>query len=202
MEPAHLIAFNLTLLAAMAAPGPAMLLALRATLSGGRAHGIATGLGLGTMAAAWTLMALLGLDALFALFPWAYMAMKIAGALYLMWIAVRLWRDARTPLTGAAAPTARRRAFLTGLSVNLANPKSVLFAASVLIVIFPAGLSAGEKALITANHLLVEGIVYSLFALALSTGPARDGYLRLKPLLDRIAAAVLGALGLRLLLDR
>ena len=202
MEPAHLIAFNLTLLAAMAAPGPAMLLALRATLSGGRAHGIATGLGLGTMAAAWTLMALLGLDALFALFPWAYMAMKIAGALYLMWIAVRLWRDARATLTGAAAPTARRRAFLTGLSVNLANPKSVLFAASVLIVIFPAGLSAGEKALITANHLLVEGIVYSLFALALSTGPARDGYLRLKPLLDRIAAAVLGALGLRLLLDR
>ncbi len=61
MEPAHLIAFNLTLLAALASPGPAMLVAIRATLLGGRSHGIATGLGLGTMAALWTGTALLGL---------------------------------------------------------------------------------------------------------------------------------------------
>ncbi|WP_372612964.1 LysE family translocator [Aquicoccus sp.] len=202
MEAAHLIAFNLTLLAAMASPGPAMLLAIRATLIGGRAHGIATGLGLGTMAAAWTGLALLGLGTLFALFPWAYVAMKIAGALYLMWIAFGMWRDARMPLTAAPGPLPRHRAFLTGISVNLANPKSVIFAASVLIVIFPTGLGAAEKALIVANHLIIEWTAYTLLVLALSTRPARDGYLRLKPLLDRIAAAVLGALGLRLLLDR
>lgn len=202
MEAAHLIAFNLTLLAAMASPGPAMLLSIRATLTGGRAHGIVTGLGLGTMAAAWTGLALLGLDTLFALFPWAYVTMKIAGALYLLWIAYGMWRDARTPVAPASGPLRRRRAFLSGLMVNLANPKSVIFAASVLIVIFPAGLGAAEKALIVANHLAVEWISYTLFALALSTGPARDGYLRLKPLLDRIAAAVLGALGMRLLTDR
>ncbi|WP_137700373.1 LysE family translocator [Marimonas lutisalis] len=202
MTLAHLIAFNLTLLAAMASPGPAMLLSIRATLSGGRAHGIATGLGLGTMAAGWTALALLGLDAVFALFPWAYLALKIAGALYLMWIAAHMWRDAAKPISAHAAPVPRHRAFLTGLSVNLANPKSVLFAASVLIVIFPAGLSLTEKALIVANHLAVEYIAYSLFAIALSTAPARDGYLRLKPVFDRIAATVLGVLGLRLLLDR
>lgn len=202
MEPAQLIAFNLTLLAAMAAPGPAMLLAIRATLTGGRTHGIATGLGLGTMAAAWTALALLGLDAVFALFPWAYLAMKFAGALYLMWIAVGMWRAARTPLADTAPPVPRHRAFLTGLGVNLANPKSALFAAAVLVVIFPAGLGALEMALIVANHLVVEWLVYGLFAMALSTGPARAGYLHLKPLLDRAAAAVLGALGLRLLLDR
>ncbi len=202
MEAANLIAFNLTLLAAMASPGPAMLLAIRATLTGGRAHGIATGFGLGTMAAAWTGLALLGLDALFALFPWAYMAMKLAGALYLMWIAYGMWRDARRPIAAAPGPLPRHRAFITGLSVNLANPKSVIFAASVLVVIFPAGLGAAEKTLIVANHLVIEWIAYTLFALALSTGPARDGYLRLKPLLDRLAAALLGALGVRLLLDR
>ena len=57
-----------------------MLLAIRATLSGGRAQGIATGLGLGTMAALWTGMALLGLEAIFTLFPWAYLAMKAPWA--------------------------------------------------------------------------------------------------------------------------
>uniref|UniRef100_UPI00273E5017 LysE family translocator n=1 Tax=Roseovarius sp. MMSF_3281 TaxID=3046694 RepID=UPI00273E5017 len=99
-------------------------------------------------------------------------------------------------------PAPRRRAFRTGLLVNLANPKSVLFAASVLVVIFPPDMTLSQKALIVTNHLIVEWIAYSLFALALSTRPARDGYLRLKPILDRLAAAVLGMLGLRLLTDR
>ena len=202
MELTHLIAFNLTLLAALASPGPAMLLAIRATLSGGRGHGVATGLGLGSMAALWTLTALLGLDAIFTLFPWAYLTIKITGAAYLLWIAWAMWRTASVPLDTEAAPTPRRRAFRSGILVNLANPKSVLFAASVLVVIFPPDMGIAEKSLIVANHLAVEWIAYSLFALALSTKPARDGYLRLKPILDRLAAAILGMLGLRLLTDR
>ncbi|MDQ2092689.1 LysE family translocator [Rhodalgimonas zhirmunskyi] len=200
---AQIIAFNLTLLAAMASPGPAMLLAIRATLTGGRATGIATGLGLATMAAGWTAMALIGLDTLFRLFPWAYLAMKLAGAAYLLWIAFHMWRDARTPLDpGQTAAPPKRHAFRSGLLVNLANPKSVLFAASVLVVIFPGGLSLADKSLIVLNHLLVEVTAYAAFALLLSTKPARDGYLRLKPLFDRLAAAILAALGLRLLLGR
>lgn len=202
MEPLHLIAFNLTLLAALASPGPAMLMAIRATLTGGRGHGMATGLGLGAMAAGWTALALLGLDAVFTLFPWAYLAMKTAGAAYLIWISVGMWRSAREPLETTAAIAPRHRAFLSGVLVNLANPKSVIFAASVLLVIFPPTLTAADKLLIVTNHLAVELTAYALFAIALSTPPARDGYLRLKPLFDRIAAAILGALGLRLLLDR
>ncbi len=202
MEPGHLIAFNLALLAALASPGPAMLVALRATLVGGRAQGVATGLGLGAMAALWTTMALLGLDAVFALFPWAYLTIKIIGAGYLMWIAWGMWRDARAPLDVRGVPVPRRHAVRTGLLVNLANPKSALFAASVLVVIFPQDMTLAQKSVIVANHLAVEWLAYALFAIALSTRPARDGYLRLKPFLDRLAAVILGALGLRLLTDR
>jgi len=201
MEPAHLIAFNLTLLAAMASPGPALLMALRATLTGGRRAGILTGIGLGIAAAAWTAMALLGLDAIFAVVPWAYLLLKGVGAAYLIYLAVTIWRDARHPLE-ATAPATGRHAVLGGVLVNLSNPKSVLFASAVLLVVFPRDLSAAEMALIVGNHLVVEWLVYAGFALALSTRAARDGYLRLKPVLDRIAAAVLGALGLRLLVER
>jgi threonine/homoserine/homoserine lactone efflux protein len=202
MEITQIVAFNLTLLAALASPGPAMLLAIRATLSGGRGHGLATGFGLGTMAAIWTLLALLGLDAIFTLFPWAYLAMKLTGAAYLLWIAWGMWRNAAAPMDTHGKPIPRRHAFQTGLLVNLANPKSVLFAASVLVVIFPPDMTLAQKALIVGNHMVVEWIAYSLFALALSTKPARDGYLRLKPVFDRLAAAILGMLGLRLLTDR
>ncbi|MHA6323970.1 LysE family translocator [Roseivivax sp. CAU 1753] len=200
MDAAHIIAFNLALLAAMAAPGPALLFALRQSIAGGFRAGFATGLGLAVAAAFWTSMALAGLEAVFVLVPAAYLVLKIGGALYLIYIAYTLWRDARQPLEDSAGPG--RRAFLGGMLVNLANPKSVLFAASVLVVIFPAGLQLADKALIVANHFAVEVAVYGLFAALLATPPARAGYLRLKTGMDRVAAAVLGALGLRLLLDR
>ncbi|MDF1726933.1 MAG: LysE family transporter [Sulfitobacter sp.] len=196
----ELAAFNAVLLAAIAAPGAALLYFIRTTVSSGRAAGIATGLGLGLAAAAWTLAALLGLEVLFTLFPWTYSALKIGGALYLLWIAVLTWRQARAPLGDAALP--RGRALLSGMLLNLGNPKSMLFAAALIVVVFPRGLLAGDIALIVLNHLLLEWAFYALFALLLSTGPARAGYLRLKPLLDRIAATLLGALGLRLLLEK
>ncbi|MEM7723362.1 MAG: LysE family transporter, partial [Pseudomonadota bacterium] len=143
----------------------------------------------------------LGLDALFALFPWAYTAVKLIGAAYLIWIAVQTWRHASAPVT-EIPPVSHGRAFRQGLLVNLANPKSVLFSAAVIVVIFPAGLTAGDKVLIFFNHLAVEMIVQTGFALLFSTGPIRRRYLSAKPILDRVAAGVLGALGLRLLTER
>ena len=201
MELAHLIAFNLALLAAIASPGPSLLFLIRTTLAEGRAAGIAAGLGLGVMAALWTGAALLGLDALFALFPWAYTLVKVIGASYLIWIAVKTWRHAKDPITSGLTPS-HGRAFRQGLLVNLANPKSVLFSAAVIVVIFPAGLTTADKALIFANHLAIELVVQTSFALLFSTGLIRQRYLSAKPILDRAAAGLLGALGLRLLTER
>jgi threonine/homoserine/homoserine lactone efflux protein len=200
MDAGHLITFNLALLAALASPGPALLCALRATLSGGRAAGISTGCGLAVMAATWTLMALLGLEGLLRLFPWAYTTIKIIGVLYLIYVAWGIWRSAYDPVSEPIHPNAR--AFLSGLLVNLANPKSVLFAAAVLVVIFPPGLTVAQNAMIVGNHLMVEIVAYSGFALVLSTRAVGKQYIRAKPVFDRIAAAVLGALGVRLMLDR
>ncbi|UXX83910.1 LysE family translocator [Roseovarius pelagicus] len=201
MELAHLIAFNLALLAAIASPGPSLLFLIKTTLTAGRRAGIAAAAGLALMAALWTLMALLGLDGIFTLFPWLYAVLKTLGAAYLIYIAVMTWRHASQPVTSGDAP-ATRRAFLSGFLVNLGNPKSVFFSAAVLVVIFPADLGAAEKAVIFANHLTVEMIVQPMLAIMLSTTAISRRYLAFKPVLDRITAAVLGALGLRLLLSR
>lgn len=202
MELTHIIAFNATLLAAILSPGPAMLMSIRASLTGGFRQGFTVGLGLATMAATWTALALLGLDGIFTLFPWAYLTLKIAGALYLIWIAVQTWRNARKPLNPEGVAATQGKSFLSGLSVNLANPKSVLFASAVLLVIFPQDITLADKAFVVLNHLIVEIICYAGFALLLSTPAARDSYLRAKTVMDRIAAGVMGALGVRLLLDR
>ena len=158
------------------------------------------GCGLGAMAALWTLMALLGLDAVFRLFPWAYTTAKVVGALYLIYIAWKMWRGARKPIDAMAKPT--KHAFRQGVLINLLNPKSVLFAASVLIVIFPGDLSRVENATIVLNHLVVELVFYSALAVGMSTPAVSRQYLRAKVYIDRVASVILGALGLRLLASR
>ena len=197
---AELIAINLALTVSILSPGAAFLLSVRASVSGGRRTGIATGLGLACMASLWTLAALLGLDALFALFPWAYTALKVGGACYLIYLAVTTWRGASKPLNDQSKPP--QRAFIDGFLVNIGNPKSVLFAAAVLVVIFPPNLPAWAIAAVTLNHFALEALFYTAFALTLSAPAARARYLRAKPYFDRFAAMMLGALGLKLLLQR
>ncbi|MEM8815742.1 MAG: LysE family translocator [Pseudomonadota bacterium] len=200
MDIQHLIAFNIALFAAIATPGPALMVAVRTTLNTGRISGIAIGAGLGTMAATWTLMALLGMDAVFDMFPWAYATAKTLGAAYLLFIAYKTWTNARSKVDTQVLPAGH--AFRQGFLINLLNPKSVLFAAAVLIVVFPAEMSAVDNALVVLNHLAMELLFYTALAFGMSSSAVSERYLKAKIYFDRTASVVLGALGLRLLVSR
>ena len=196
----QLLAFNIALLVAIASPGPALLMAVKTTLGGGCRAGIAVGAGLGLMAATWTLMALLGLGVVFELFPAVYVAARVTGAAYLLYLAYRIWRNASAPVKAQGEPA--RHAFRHGFLINLLNPKSVLFAAAVLVAVFPAGIGATDSLVIVVNHFLVEVAFYTTLALCLSTKLVAKRYMQAKVYIDRFAATVLGALGFRLLWSR
>ncbi|SLN20759.1 Leucine efflux protein [Roseovarius albus] len=196
----HLIAFNLALFAALASPGPALLVSIKTTLTTGRNAGMAIGCGLGLMAALWTLTALLGLEVVFELFPWAYVIVKTAGAIYLIYIACSMWKHARDQAESIEQPA--RHAFRQGIMINLLNPKSVLFAAAVLVVIFPSDMTTGQSVFVMLNHLFVEIVFYCGMALGMSTKAVSAAYLRAKVYIDRVSAGVLGLLGMKLLISR
>ena len=196
----QLLAFNAALLVAVASPGPALLMATHTSLSAGRRAGAAVGAGLALMAATWTMMALFGLGAVFSLFPAFYVAAKVLGGAYLVYVAFRMWMRSSSPV--GARPRPATHAFLQGFLVNLFNPKSVLFAAAVLVTVFPAGLGIGDSLAIVANHFVVEVAFYSILAASMSAPAVARRYMRAKRWIDRGAAAVLGALGLRILLGR
>ena len=200
MSATDLITFNLILAAALISPGPALIFALRTAISDGRRAGLAAGAGLGLMAALWTMAALLGLESLFALFPWSYLSLKFAGAAYLIYIAIKTWRAASGPV--ADTPRSGGRAFWNGLLINLGNPKSVLFAAATLVVVFPKGLSTQDALIILGDQIAVEIAFYGIFASLLGSGMARRNYLNTRLVIDRCAAALMGTLGLKLLFDR
>lgn len=193
----HLISFNIALFVALVSPGPAMLVVVQTSLSTGRQAGIFAGCGLGLMAATWTMLALLGLDAIFKIFPWFYTTARFIGGIYLIYVAWKMWLGSRDEVKVKSETV--RRSFRQGVTINMLNPKSVLFAAAVLVVIFPSNMTLFENAVIVLNQLAMEILFYTLLATAMNAQGIKKRYLDAKIYIDRTASFILATLGLRIL---
>jgi threonine/homoserine/homoserine lactone efflux protein len=129
-----LFAFIGASLALALTPGPAVVYIVARTLAQGRACGLASifGVALGNLANA--VGAAIGLAALFAISSAAFTVIKWAGAVYLVYLGIRLWRSQAAPSTdGKAAPAQPlARVFREGFVVAALNPKTALFFAAFL----------------------------------------------------------------------
>lgn len=124
-----LFAFAVTTAIFAFIPGPAMLYAAARTMAGCRAAGLMAVLGIHLGAYAHIVAAAAGLSALFHAVPVAYTAVKLAGAAYLIWLGISLFRLKGTPEENVAgvAPKGSRRAFLQSVTVEVLNPKTAIF---------------------------------------------------------------------------
>jgi threonine/homoserine/homoserine lactone efflux protein len=116
----------------------------------------------------WFSCAVLGLAALAQEFAEIFVAIRYAGAAYLLYLAVKLWRAPATA-TPAAAPGEAPRLFLGGLSLTLGNPKVIVF----FVAILPNVLDIGAVGPLAYVELLgcigvVLGGVMLAYALAAS----------------------------------
>jgi threonine/homoserine/homoserine lactone efflux protein len=124
----HLIPFALATFLFAIFPGPALLYTAAQTVARGRTAGFMAALGIHLGGYAHVAVAALGLSAIFRHVPELYLALKIAGALYLIWLGVGLIRS-RLDLDALPQVQARsaRRALLQSVVVELLNPKVALF---------------------------------------------------------------------------
>jgi threonine/homoserine/homoserine lactone efflux protein len=157
-EPAVLAAFIAASLILIVTPGPDMTLFLSQTINGGRARGFASMLGATAGLLVHSMLAAFGLSALLVASTTAFTAIKIAGAVYLLWLAVQAIRhgSSLSLATGNASRTSLSRAFAIGLSVNLLNPKIVMF----FLTFLPQFVSASDPD--APTRLLVLGLLYAL----------------------------------------
>src|SRR5919202_891316 len=120
-EPAVLLAYSVACVVLFITPGPDMSLFLAKTVAGGRQAGIASMLGAQAGCCVHTLLAALGLSALLAASAAAFTALKVVGALYLLWLAIDAIRHGSAlNLRGQAREKVSVwRTFLLGIGVNL-----------------------------------------------------------------------------------
>jgi len=174
----------------------------RALAQGPRA-GLVSAAGLTLGLAAHTLLAAFGVSVLLATSATAFMLLKSAGAIYLMWIGVQLWRAPPTlHFERGATPLATPRLFLQGSLSALLNPKLALFFLAFLPQFVPAG-----SATPVADAVLL-GLTFSAIGVAVqgaagfAAGRLSDG-LRQRPRavrgLFRVSGALMIGLGFRLL---
>ena len=200
-------AFLLVSAVVIITPGQDTVLTIRNTLIGGRRGGLFTALGVAAGQAVWTLAASAGVAALLIASKPAFAAVKLAGAVYLVYLGVRALGSAFRPgdpgpATTGEGPGAHATpwvSFRQGVLSNLGNHKMAVFFTSLLPQFAPRGEA-------TFSALLLLGLAFCSFTLAWLTGYAlalaRAGdFLRrrgVRRALDGFAGAILVALGLRL----
>ncbi|GGF58712.1 hypothetical protein GCM10011402_08400 [Paracoccus acridae] len=188
-----------TLSVAILSPGPGVIAVSQSAFALGRRRALPYGWGLAVGASVWCIFALLGLTVIFRALPWTYVALKILGGAYLVWIAFKMWRHAADPLPDPAE-SSRGMGFFGGMMLNLSNPKPALFYSAVLLSIFPVLLSAGDKLAIYATAISVELAFYTALASLMALPWLRRRYYAAKFWIDRAAGLAIGLLGLSLIL--
>jgi threonine/homoserine/homoserine lactone efflux protein len=201
-----LIAFTLAAALLTVTPGLDTALVLRTAAVEGPRRAFAASLGICLGCLAWGALVAVGLGVLLQASELAYMALKWAGALYLLYLGARLIFAGRTEAEGESEgrnPGPRASWFLRGLLTNLLNPKVGAFYVSFLPQFVPAGASVAWTTLLLAAVHAGLGLLW--FALLIAATRPLSRALRNPALvrgLDRLTGAVLIFFGLRLAFGR
>ena len=198
---ATLITIWLLHVAALLSPGANVLLVSQLAASDRGRSAVFAALGVTLGALLWATFAVLGVHAVFAAFPGLRLGLQILGGVYLLTVAIRLWRS-RGPELGEPVPAVSMPiAFRLGFLTNITNPKSALFFSSVFAASFPAAPSLGLQASAVAMIVINALGWHTLLAYLFSRPRVRAGYARSRSTANRVASSLLGALGVGLLVS-
>ncbi len=206
MPEATWLLFALASLVLITTPGQDMILVMSRSIAQGPVAGVATAAGVSVGLVGHTILATLGLGAILRTSELLFVALKLVGAAYLIYLGIGLLRT-RNPelLVNASSSRSMLRLFADGALSNISNPKVAVFYFAFL----PQFVAPGAAhATLT---IFVLGLLFALLTFAVK-GPVGlfagllSGWLRSRPRvllwLHRSSGAILLGLGVRLALER
>jgi threonine/homoserine/homoserine lactone efflux protein len=203
-----LLAFLAVAALVIVRPGPDTAITIRSTLLGGRRAGVMTAFGVVSGQACWSLAASAGVTALLVASEPAFLAVKLGGAAYLVYLGAHaLWGAVRrAPSAGpldTGAPAQRlspRLAYRQGLVSDLGNPKMAAFFTSLLpqFATGSSGTSFGTMLALGLVFCLLTWLWLALYATAVARLHAVLRRPRIRRAIEAVTGTVLVALGLRL----
>lgn len=205
-EYSFLLAIATVFILGTMSPGPSFILIAKTAVSKSRKEGFGVAIGLGMGAVVFSLLAIFGLYAILETVPFLYGALKIVGGMYLVYLAYKMWKYSATPLDTHMSleqkPKSFVKAILFGFATQMSNPKTAIIIGSIFAALLPQEIPPFGTLFVCLIAFIIDVSWYSCVVGLLSTQKAQKIYLRTKKYIDRVAGSVLGALGLKLALDR
>ncbi len=193
-------AFLAIALVVVLTPGPATALVVRNSLRGGPRAAWATTAGNSTGILGWALASVLGISALVAASEAAFAALKLVGAIVLVWLGIQAWRRARHDLPAAAPPPRGGSShYREGLITSFANPKLAVFFVALFPQFVPNDASVLAATLTMAAIIVFMDVIW-FTVLAVLVSRTRRAFVERgwASRMERVAGTVLIALGVRL----
>jgi threonine/homoserine/homoserine lactone efflux protein len=206
MIDASWLLFVVASLALISVPGQDMILVMSRSIAQGSAAGIVTAAGVSVGLLGHTVLATLGLGVILRTSEWLFVAIKLIGAAYLVYLGIGLLRTRRSSLTlGSEPPRTLVKLFVDGAFSNLSNPKVAIFYFAFLPQ-FVAPSAQHPTLSVFALGVAFAGLTFLVKAPVGIFSGALSAWLRSRPnvlaWVYRVSGGVLIALGVRLAFER
>jgi threonine/homoserine/homoserine lactone efflux protein len=176
-------------------PGPSFVMVAQTALSTTPHNGRVAALGIGCGGLVFATTATMGLGATLAYAGPVFLALKVAGGCYLLYLGVRLWKSSATGHSAESATVPTRRTFVTALLTQLSNPKAIVVYGSVFATALPLHPAAWLLIALPLAVTAVEACWYLFVATVMSRPAPRRAYVRSAKAIDRVAGVAMGGLG-------
>ncbi len=147
----------------------------------------------------WASLAIAGVGLVFTAHPSLRLIAQIAGGIYLIHLAFKLWRTGQTPASDTVDVLKPFAAFRVGFFTSALNPKIALFYGSVFATALPTNPSNAIVLLAVAVVFMNSLVWHSLLAVALSRPVVQSAYLRHIRLINKASGWVVGGMGVKLI---
>jgi threonine/homoserine/homoserine lactone efflux protein len=191
-------------LMAVISPGQSFLFIARTAVVAGRVPALAATLGMGLGSCVWAVAAMFGMAIVLQQAAWAYSLLKIAGGLYLLYLACMLWWHASESLEireDGGRQTRLWTAIRGGFLIQIANPKVVVFFGSIFFALLPSQSPPWVMAAAILIVFINEVGWYATVSVLFSSSRPRGIYIGMKAAIDRVMGGMLGLIGAKLIAE-
>jgi len=193
----ELLAFALFTLLAVISPGADFAMVTRSSYAQGRKAGLAAAAGIALGVQVHVLYTVLGIAVIISQSPVLFLAMKVLGAGYLIYLGYQsLTNTTRISLEGQAPATGLLAAMRTGFLTNALNPKTMLFVVSAYTQVVQPGTPLGVDFAYGAFMSFAHWVWFSLVAVFFSSAGLRKAMIERQVVVDRVIGVALIGLGL------
>jgi threonine/homoserine/homoserine lactone efflux protein len=199
-----LIPIAIALFIGVVSPGPSFLLVAQTAVSKSRKHGIAVSLGMGVGSTIFALLASIGLYVVLENVPVFYILLKVAGGLYLCFLAYKIWINAAKSINKEQAANQAHsknivKSFALGIVTQMSNPKTAIVFGGVFAAFLPLNPPEYSYIFLCLLAFFIDSGWYIVVSIVLSTQRAQHIYSLYQKGINRLASGFMGLMGIKLI---